>query len=301
MSHLLFLLVCVIWGTSFVWMKYALPAFGPVGVGAGRVLLGAAALGLLWRWRKQRWPLRRGDLGALSLLALLGYAVPFVIQPWLIERVDERTGHGTALAGMMVSFVPLLTIVVSVPMLGVRPSRRQLLGVVGGLGCMAFLFSRELEYGVPLGYLLVGAITPVLYSFANTYVKRRFHDVPPMALSMVAMLLSAVVLLPTSVAFRPEQVPVRIGAAVVSLAVLGVVCTGLAGYMFYVLIREQGPLFASMVTYIIPCVALLAAWIIDEPLTLAQLVALAGAFAMVALVQSERRPDAVMKPALPAE
>lgn len=289
-SHVLFLFVCAIWGASFIFMKLALPNFGYLGIGAYRLLLGAAALWLLWNRLKKPWPFRREDWLPLLGIALIGYAIPFVIQPYVIAKVEASAGHGSAFGGLLVSFVPLLTIIASIPLLGVWPSRRQLLGVIGGLAFMWALFAEELAQGVALPHLLIGAVTPVCYGFANTYVKRRFHHVPPMALSMVTLALATVILLPLSLTLEEITVNANLPAALTSLAALGVVCTGLAGYAFYRLVQGHGPLYAGMVSYVIPCVAMLIGWTMGERITRGQILCMAGVFAMVALVQFKPPP-----------
>ena len=73
-----------------------------------------------------------------------------------------------------------------------------------------------------------------------------------------------------------------------ALAFLGVVCTGLAIWLFNWLIVERGPLFAGMFTYVFPLVALVIGYLDGEPITGRQLAAMAGVLAMVAVVQLER-------------
>jgi drug/metabolite transporter (DMT)-like permease len=73
--------------------------------------------------------------------------------------------------------------------------------------------------------------------------------------------------------------------------VLGLVSTGLAHCLFYVLILRRGPLFAGMVAYVIPGVAMLVGWLFGESLTLWHLLCLLGILSMVWLVQSPPRRE----------
>jgi len=66
---------------------------------------------------------------------------------------------------------------------------------------------------------------------------------------------------------------------------LGVVGTGIATVMFYRLVQTRGPLYAGMVTYVIPLGALAWGWYDGETVTGMQLLALVGVFAAVAMVQ----------------
>jgi drug/metabolite transporter (DMT)-like permease len=88
--------------------------------------------------------------------------------------------------------------------------------------------------------------------------------------------------------------------AVASLALLGVVGTGVAVLAFIYLVVKEGPLFAGMVTYVVPVLALAWGAVDGERITQRQLVAMAGVLAMVALVQFGR-PKAAAEPAEPAE
>lgn len=285
MSHFLFILVCCIWGTSFIFMKWGMASFGPVGVGAMRVVFGSIALALVWKTMRRKWPLVKRDTLPVIGLSLIGYCGPFCLQPIVVRGVEATAGHGGAFGGMMVSFVPLLTLIVSIPMLRVYPTARQLLGVLGGIACMWFLFADELNQGVPPIYLALGAITPLCYAIANTYLKRRFSHVSPMFMAMAAMAVTSVVLTPLAIGVEDVKVNEALPFSIASLFVLGVFCTGVATSLFYRLIQGHGPLYAGMVAYIIPCVAMGVGYLDGETITRTQLLAMGGVFVMVGLAQ----------------
>lgn len=290
MHHAIFLFICGLWGTSFLFMKIGLASFSPVGVAAFRTVTGAAALAVIWRWRRRRWPLRRDDLGPLLFVSLVGYALPFWVQPHVIGVVETHSRHGSSFVGMMVGLVPLTTILASAPLLRVYPTPRQLIGVIGGLACMILLFWGELRHGVALGDLLLASITPAAYGLCNSYVKRRFAGVSQNAVVLVTLALSALMLLPVAMTEPAHNTtPATLAWSIAALVFLGVVCTGVAGFAFYHLIQMQGPLFAGMVAYVIPTVALLVGALAGERITLTQVAAMAGIFVMVALVQTDRR------------
>lgn len=285
MSHLLFSLICCIWGTSFLLTKWALRSFDFVGIGAARVVLGAIALWFVVIWHRRPIRLALKDAFPLAMLAVIGYAVPFCVMPYLIGKVEAHAGHGSAFGGMTLCFVPILTIIVSVPLLKTLPTTRQFVGVVGGLGCMWLLFADELKQGVPISLVLLALVTPSCYAFSNTFIKRRFHDAPPLVLSMYALAAASLLLVPISVRTTTVHVSDAFWLAVACLLVLGPIATGLGTFLFYRLIQGHGPLYAGMVSYVIPCVATLLGLLSGETITLGQLVAVAGALGMVALTQ----------------
>ena len=65
--------------------------------------------------------------------------------------LEQGFGHG--FFGTMVAAIPLLTILVSVPMLGVRPTGRELFGVLGGLACIFLLVEEGVHRGMSPGLL----------------------------------------------------------------------------------------------------------------------------------------------------
>lgn len=281
MPYLIFLSVCLAWSISFILMKKAGLAFSPVGIAAWRVIAGAAVLSLLWIWKDRVWNLRWRDLPALMVVVVAGCAWPYFIQPWLIAR------NGSAFMALMVSFVPLLTILISLPVLGVRPPVRQGVGVVGAICCMAVLMWDGLRRQVPVEDIALALSVPLCYAIANTVIRRWLGHVASLLVTLTAFLLSTIILSPIawlSAAPTPETTADGI-SAVASLAFLGIVGTGLATFLFNKLIREQGPLFAGMTTNLVPLGAVLFGWLDAEHVTPWQVMALVGIVAMVTLVQ----------------
>jgi len=299
MHHAIFIAICVIWGSNFVLMKWAYAAFGPIGVGAGRVAGGAGVLWLVWvisrRWadRKDipapRWKMTGRDFGALMVPVILGSIYPYVAQPYLIGKHQD-----SAFFGMMVCLVPLLTIVASVPMLRVWPTFRQVGGVLLGLACMILLMRDGQVRGIPGLDLVLAVLVPLSYAVSNTFIKRRLSQMPPVYMTAMILGLTSLVIAPVGIVaegVKPVTGP-ELWEALLVLAWLGIVGTGLATVMFYRLIQTHGPLYAGMVTYIIPLGALAWGWFDDEIVTGTQLLALLGVFAGIAMVQWPQKKNA---------
>jgi drug/metabolite transporter (DMT)-like permease len=287
-SHLAFLFVCVTWGASFILMERATHAFGPVAVAIGRLASGAAVLAVVWWAQRARYRVAWRDMGRIGGVALVGTALPFAVQPYCLSR-----GFGHSYFGMMVGLTPLATIVVSVPMLRIWPTWRQLIGVVGGFLCMLLLVREGSQRGMSVGILALAVSVPVCYGFGNTYVKWRLAHVHAVPLTALLLALAAGWLVPLELVPgglarlglggppEPHGWPMAIG----SLTVLGVLGTGVAVLLVINLIVKEGPLFAGMVTYVVPTLALLWGAVDGEVITLRQIAAIGGVLAMVALVQ----------------
>lgn len=281
MPYLMFLFVCLVWSVSFILMKKAALAFSPAEIGLWRVVAGGVTLALVWLWKDRRWVLRRADVGPMLIVVLAGCAWPYFIQPWVINR------QGSAFMALMVSFVPLLTVLVSLPVLKVTPSPRQTIGVIGSLVCLAVLLSDGLRRSVPVVDIAAAFTVPLGYAFANVAIRRRLTQASALLVTGVAFTASAVILAPCALVGSspaPESVADSRNA-VLALAFLGVVGTGIATFIFNKLVRDHGPLFAGMTTNLVPLGAVLFGRLDAERVSPLQVGALVGIVAMVTLVQ----------------
>jgi drug/metabolite transporter (DMT)-like permease len=269
-------------------MERATHAFGPVGVGIGRLLGGAAVLAIVWWMQRGRHRIQSKDIARIAGVAFVGTSWPFIVQPYCLAQ-----GFGHSYFGMLVGLVPLATILVSVPMLAVWPTRRQLAGVLGGLPCMLLLVQDGAARGMSRGLLALALTVPLSYAFGNTYLKWKLSHVHAVPLTALVLSLAALWLVPLELV--PGLLPrlglegptpaTDIAVAVSALAVLGVIGTGVAVLAFIHLVVKEGPLFAGMVTYVVPVLALAWGAVDGEVITGRQLVAMLGVLGMVALVQ----------------
>jgi drug/metabolite transporter (DMT)-like permease len=281
MSYILFLLICTIWGSNFMLMKQAALGFSGVEIAFGRVIGGMLVLGLFWWLQGARWKIRRTDWGPLALVIAIGYAWPYTLQPILVAK------HGGALIGMSISFVPLVTVVLSVPFLGVYPSRRALIGVLGALIFLIGMLVDSHQRSIPLLDLALASTVPIGYAFANICIRRRLLHISSLDLSFLALVWTAVCLIPALCYDLSPAPPAGSGMLwpLMAIVLLGLVGTGMANWMFNRLIHQEGPLFAGMVTNLVPLGAVIWGWADSEHVSTLQWICLLGTMLMVGLVQ----------------
>lgn len=262
-------------------MKWAMLGLSPVGIGAWRDTGGALVLALIFVLARRQSAFRRADLLPLLAVAILGFAWPHSIQPALVGRI------GGAFVGMTVGMTPMLTILVSVPILGVYPTRRQIFGVIGALICMGILMQDGLRNHVELSDLMLAISVPTTYSIANCWIRKSLRHLPPLELTLLCLLMASTVLLPlATVVGGPRRIdPRNWPVALAAVATLGVAGTGFATLLFNKLVQDQGPLFAAMTTNLVPVGAVIWGWADGEFITPTQVAALVGILVMVTIVQ----------------
>ena len=286
MAYAFFLIIAFSWGINFLLMKQAVTVFTPTTVATIRVVTATLFLSGFIIWKNRQWPFSRRDIPAVMVVVLVGYAWPFIIQPYLIPYC------GSGMIGIMPSLVPLLTIVISIPLLRNYPSRRQVAGVILGLFFTIVLFYDAIYQDLRESHLLIALTVPVCYAFSNTLIRRSFLHISPLLLTFVCLAGTSGLLIPLAWA-NPLQENADLFASywpIVSALALGIFGTGIALVLFTHLIQTRGPLFAGMVTYLIPIVALVAGGFDGEPISTLRILALAGILSMVVLVQWPTKP-----------
>jgi len=296
MPYVVFLSICVIWGSNFILMSRAASAFGPVDIAFWRLSLGGGVMMIVWLLGS-----RQRLSGILwfhvAVAALLGNAAPFVLIALLIAQ-----GFGHSFFALIVSFVPLITILASGILLREWPGWRQWVGVLGGFAAISVLFWEGISRGITPQLLGLAFLVPLFYSVTNTYIRWKLADAPTAPLTAGLFLLGALFLAPIWLSKATQEswtiggpvAPRNWKVACASVAWLGVMGTGITGFLFVRMIQSHGPLFAGMATYLIPLVALLWGAYDNETITGLQLVGMAAVLAMVSLAQwkpASERPE----------
>ncbi len=257
----LFLAMSVIWGIPYLLIKVAVEEVQPVVLVFVRCAVGALLL--------LPWTIRRGSLRQVLRhwpWVLLFTALEMTM-PWLLLSYAEQS-LSSSLTGLLIAAVPFVAALAGrlageeerltpVRMAGMA------LGVVG----IAALLGLDTG-GAQLLPVLAIALVVVGYATAPLVVSRRLPDVPGVAAASVALAVTTAVYAPFALPRLGDVVDAS-EEALISLALLGVVCTAVALALFFALIREVGPQRALVITFVNPAVAvLLGVLLLDEPLTL---------------------------------
>ncbi len=206
------------------------------------------------------------------LLGVFAIAAPFM----LISLGELSVPSG--LAGVLVSSTPMF-VALFAPALdrSAQVNRIQGVGLVVGLLGVAFVVGVQSvsSLGQFFGALaiLAAAACGALSSFV---VKLQYRDkgVPPSTTSLFSLGVGAVLVAPVAFFTASHEEP---GArAVLSVILLGLVCTAVAFVLYYSLIAEVGEERAALGNYLTPIFALFyGVFLLGESLTIAAIVGLA--------------------------
>lgn len=266
-----------LWGASFLFMRIAVPAFGPVWLIALRVGIAAAFLGALALLFRQDLPLRRHG-GHFLILGLSNSALPFLLFAYAAQTLPAST------LSVLNASSPLFGAIIAWLWLGQRPSASTVAGLVLGLaGVAAMLGTGFSASSQELLAMAAATAAPVCYALASVYTRQRGELATPFANaagSMIGATMLLVPALPFAVPAAPPS-PAALGAALG----LGLLCTGVAYVLYFRLVAAVGAIPALSVTYLIPAFGILwGVLFLDERMTASTWLGLAGILAGTALV-----------------
>lgn len=254
-------LLGAIWGTSFMLMRIAVPELGPLLTTFLRTFLGGIALYLFARSRGIGFAWR-ANARTFLVIGLFNTAIPFALFAWSALHIPS------SYMATMNSLAPIFTGLFGILLLDERLTPSRIAACVLGLTGVAVLVGvgpTDITINTVLG-VLAGMCASVSYGFAATYTRMKASHIPSFAAAAGSQLAASLALLPLAMPAVPAATVTIQGA--VAVAVLGILCTGLAYALFFHLIATEGASKAITVTFLIPATASIWAWLfLDEPVT----------------------------------
>lgn len=236
-----------IWGSSYLWIDIALRALHPGVVTTLRIALG---LGTVWMFPRARRPILPEDRARIVVLGLGWFGLPMVTFP-----IAQDLGVASSVVGMLNGAMPLLTTFFASVLLRHWPTRSQLTGLVVGLVGLFLIVRPELA-GARATALGVGLILATMVCnslFANTLVplQQRYGALPVLRGTLVVAVLATAPFGLWGV-FRSTWNLVSLSAMIP----LGIASTALAFVAWTTLIGRVGASRGSIVSYLVPVVAI---------------------------------------------
>jgi drug/metabolite transporter (DMT)-like permease len=242
--------LALLWGASFMFIKIADRQLAPSTLILGRLGLAALTLAVVVPftvgWRKTLGATKQNWEWLLAV-ALLNTAAPF----WLLAWGETRIASG--LASIIQGAVPIFNVIFALAFFReVRVTGLRLVGFALGFVGVALIVGGQ-PSGKVLGALAVVGMA-VCYALGGLMMGRHLRGVSPIVIALTSTSIAAAVALPAGVAQAPHAWPGW--RPVVSVVVLGVPLLGFAYLLFFALITGPGAAYASLVTYLIPPIAL---------------------------------------------
>jgi drug/metabolite transporter (DMT)-like permease len=280
----------LIWGSNFIFMKWAAESITPEQITLLRVLFGLLPV-LVYGLVRDVY--RRSHVRhAPHFLVMAVLATSLYYFAYAAGTARLPSGIAGALSGA----IPLFSFVAAALFLrSERVTAARLLGVLIGFSGVLLIARpwESVDAVDPTGvaYMLLGSVSVGL-SFVYA---RRFLSglpIPAAALTTYQMGFGLLILLTVTSFDGITDIGSDTRASIALVVGLGLMGTGVAYILYYFIVRELGAVTASGTTYIPPVVALAIGWLaVGEPLVWWDAVAVLAILAGVVIIRLGSRPS----------
>jgi drug/metabolite transporter (DMT)-like permease len=249
----LLLLLALLWGSSFFFYKILVAVLPPVTVVLGRVGIAAVAMNLWLLATGQRVPLSNGRWLGFLLLGFLNNVLPFILIAWGETRITS------GMASILNATTPIFMVAVAHwATHDEKLSWAKTVGIALGVAGVIVLVGPQAFAG---GSYVWGELAVVgascVYAFGGVY-SRRFKDLAPLVAATGQVTGGAAILVPLSLVIdHPWNLPVPDTGIWASLLAIALINTALAYFVYYRMLASVGVTYISLVTFLIPVIALL--------------------------------------------
>ncbi|HEY2209169.1 MAG TPA: DMT family transporter [Gaiellaceae bacterium] len=243
-------LLAFIWGASFMLIKIADRQLAPSTLILARLGSAFLLLALIAAVRlgpRETLVQIRGAWQWLVVIGLVNTALPFWLLSWGEKRIDS------GLASIIQGAVPIFNALLAFAFFReARVSGLRLVGLGIGFVGVALLVGAQ-PHGKLLAALAVVAMA-LCYAIGTLFAGRYLRGTPPLIVALASTAVSTLAVLPVGVVQAPAEA--WHGKTIASVLVLGFVGTAIAYLLFFALIQRAGPNYATLVTYLVPPIAL---------------------------------------------
>jgi drug/metabolite transporter (DMT)-like permease len=259
-SRLVWLLLCCIWGSTWLFIKLGLNDLPPLTFAGIRFVIAAIILFSLIALRRVPLPRNRRDLMLLALTGVLSFSLNYGLVFWGEQYISS------GLAALLQSMLPAFGLIIAHYYLPrERMTLPRMLGVLLGVLGVGVIFSNQLQVSGPRA--LWGSAALVVSAFcaayANVLVKTYGLNLQPSVLAAGQMVFGLIPLLLIGIPLEGNPLKFRwTPIALISLLYLAIVGTVIAFLLYYWLMHNMDVTKTMLIALVTPVVAVVLGMLI---------------------------------------
>ncbi|MCM4166531.1 hypothetical protein KCTC52924_03467 [Arenibacter antarcticus] len=250
----LLIVIALTWGSSFILIKKSLLVYTPYEIGAIRVGVSGLIMAYIGIPALRKMPKKL--LFWVILTGFFGNFFPMFLFPLAQTQVSS------SLAGILDSLVPVFVLIFGFLFFGIRSRWIQFIGaIIGFIGAASLMFFSETSTeDSQFFYALLVVLATACYAISALIIKEKLQELPFLELSSAVFtvwMVPSFMILFSSGFFQNFEANAESYEALRYLGILTILGTAIAMILYYKLIQNTSPVFASTVTYLLPVVAVI--------------------------------------------
>lgn len=253
-----YILLCFIWGSTWLAIRISLESFTPFLSGGLRFLIASFAIFLLMKSRNIKLQTDKLSIRLYLLMGFLSFVIPFGLVYWAEQFVPS------GLASVLFAVYPFFVAIFSYFMIpNEEIGKFKIIGMLLGFSGIIIIFSDTFSLKISdylLGMLAV-VLSGIMQAFIAVTLKKHGKHLNPLSMNFIPMFIGGVFGILIGVSFEDiSKINFRMDAiiAVFYLAIFGSVITFTA---FYWLMKRINVIILSLIAFITPIVALILGWL----------------------------------------
>ncbi len=261
-ARLVWLILCGIWGSTWLFIKIGLNDLPPLSFAAIRFVIAAAILWIIVAIRRYELPASKADWLMLAGTGVLAFSINYGFVFWGEQYISS------GLAALLQSTIPAFGLLFAhLHLPAERLTLAKVLGVVLGIVGVGIIFSNQLSLAGPRA--LAGCVALVVSAagaaYSNVLIKAHGGKFEPTVIAATQMSFGLVPIL--TLGFLFEGSPLRFrwtGMAVVCLLYLAVVGSVIAFIFYYWLVQHMDVTKSMLIALVTPVTAVILGVIVLE-------------------------------------
>ena len=250
--YLSYILICTIWGSTWLVIKIGLETLTPLMAAGCRFLVASSILFALITIRRVKIPFDHRERSFYLVVALTSFSIPFALVYWGEQYVPSGlTSIIFAIYPFTVAFFSFLFIPTE------KPTAAKILGIALGFAGIVAIFSNDVHTSDPKALWGMGAVlcSAILQGYSVIVVKKHGHSIHPFAITFVPMLAGAILLLASSALFEDLSRIQFTTNALLSILYLGVFGSVATFVSYFWLLKKVEAVLLSLTSFITPIIA----------------------------------------------
>lgn len=297
-ARLVWLVLCGIWGSTWLFIKIGLNDLPPLSFAAIRFVIAAAILWVIVFLRRLRVPKSMRDVLLLAGTGVLGFTVNYGLIFWGEQYISS------GLAALLQSTIPAFGLLIAhLHLPAERMTPAKVFGVVLGVIGVGVIFSNQLTLSGPRA--LAGSVAIVISAagaaYSNVLIKAHGAKIEPTIISAMQMTFGLIPILIIGLIWEGNPLNFRwSGMALVSLFYLAIVGSVIAFILYYWLVQHMDVTKSMLIALVTPVTAVILGMIVlREQLdwrTLVGGVLVLGGIALVVIRRQKKEEPALVSP-----
>jgi drug/metabolite transporter (DMT)-like permease len=253
MTALVFIILCLIWGSTWLAIKIGLEDAPPFWSASLRFCAAGIILLVINYFAKSQYPRRTAELWQVAWPGIFMYSLPYLLVYWAEMHI------GSALVAVLFASFPFFIALFAIPLL--KDEKLGFLawaGLIIGFGGIVVIFYDSLQVSdLVFGGSIAAVVGSASSAYSTVHVRARLHDYDFRVIAALQVILGTIFMLAVAVLTEPISSFKITAKSVLSLSYLTVFGTVVAFSGYYWILKKMRAIIVSMISFITPVIAII--------------------------------------------